>query len=162
MRNIFFDLEGVLIESWLDPVILMNIMPLFANADCLVNVINIFSFAIYDDSDRERFNNEIRPRIEDAFGKKVGLVLTRDDIITAVNDKFPGRHIGKYELTDFYDKETAFQAYVRSLHNPGEYVLIDDCVEDTRLIISDGETNTEICTACVDPVNGTVNPRALG
>ena len=77
----FFDLEGVLIDSWFNPEILTDLKPIIGQMDC----IDLFTFAIYNKEDMDLFNTSIRPKIESFFGRKVNIVQSREIIVMNPN-----------------------------------------------------------------------------
>lgn len=132
MKRTFFDLEGVLIDSWFNPEILPALKPIIAHLD----YIDLFTFAIYNTEDMALFNNAIRPKIESFFGKKVDIVQSREELIPILNKNgHDGRHIESFELSDFYTKAEAFRVYIRNMYSSGEFLLIDDQVPDSLLEI---------------------------
>ena len=58
MNHMFFDLEGVLIDSWFNPEILTDLKPIIGQMDC----IDLFTFAIYNKEDMDLFNTSIKPK----------------------------------------------------------------------------------------------------
>ena len=81
MNHMFFDLEGVLIDSWFNPEILTDLKPIIGQMDC----IDLFTFAIYNKEDMDLFNTSIRPKIESFFGRKVNIVQSREIIVMNPN-----------------------------------------------------------------------------
>ena len=81
MNHMFFDLEGVLIDSWFNPEIFADLKPIIDQLYC----IDLFTFAIYNQEDMDLFNTSIRPKIESFFGKKVNIVQSREELIPILN-----------------------------------------------------------------------------
>lgn len=79
MEEWFFDLEGVLIDSF-ETRNLINIdkISLFIKKND-IKEITIFSAAIWNDSDSATFFEEIQEGIEETFGVKVKDVITMED-----------------------------------------------------------------------------------
>lgn len=130
---VFLDLEETIIESFSDPV-LCNVTKIrnFLEARD-VTKIHMFSFAIYNDADRDTFDRFIRPNIEEALGVTViscptvvemyktdtNFTGTRFDIINPVMDYISLR-----------GKKDAFINYVNAVFDYDVAILIDDMVPD--------------------------------
>ena len=139
---VFIDLEGWLIESWFDRTIIPELKPVI---DKLPNI-KLFTFAIFSDEDMADFEKNIKPEIEEFFNKPIGLVESRANLIPILNgDEHNGRHIQPAELPDFYTKSEAFRAYISHKFDTGKYVLIDDSVEDSTLIMNGGNLIIQTC-----------------
>lgn len=152
MNHMFFDLEGVLIDSWFNPEIFADLKPIIDQLDC----IDLFTFAIYNQEDMDLFNTSIRPKIESFFGKKVNIVQSREELIPILNKNgHEGRHIDNPELSDFYTKAEAFRAYIQNQYNSGEFLLIDDQVPDSLLEI-DGKDVLKIGTASITTIRDAI------
>jgi hypothetical protein len=133
---IYIDLEGCLINSWFDRTIIPDLKPVIDKMDN----IKLFTFAIFNDSDMSNFKKDIKPKIEEFFGKKIILAESRARLIPILNgDEHNGRHIDNSELSDFYTKAEAFRAYISHKFDSGKYILIDDTVPDSILIMNDGK-----------------------
>jgi hypothetical protein len=139
---VFIDLEGCLIESWFNRTIIPDLKPVI---DKLPNI-KLFTFAIFGDEDMADFKKNIKPKIEEFFEKKIILAESRARLIPILNgDEHNGRHIEPTELSDFYTKGEAFRAYISHKFDTGKYVLIDDSVVDSTLIMNDGNLIIQTC-----------------
>lgn len=80
MNEWFFDLEGTLIESWDNPIIINHdiISKFIEEHD--IQEITIFSGAIWDDNDTATFFSDLQGRIENVFGIKVKDVVSMTDV----------------------------------------------------------------------------------
>ena len=107
--------------------------------------IHIFSFAIWNQQERERFNLGTRPMIEQHFGIKLQLVLSVDDDIIPICCRQFGLSTGLVdfqEMSNFWGKQGAFRLCMRhhaeshQRHHPGRplhALLLDDVVYDEVL-----------------------------
>jgi hypothetical protein len=132
--NLFFiDLEQTIIESWQAPD-LINVQRIRSfleqnNAD----EVRIFSFAIWNEIDKHRFNDDIKPRIEDALGLPVMSWPSVQDMMRADFDHTGDRWEKGHEVSEFIQlrgKEHAFFNFVCNQYNFTRAVLIDDVVPD--------------------------------
>ena len=131
---VFIDLEGCLINSWLDRTIMPELKPLIDKLDD----IKLFTFAIFGDQDMSEFEKNIKPEIEEFFNKPISLVESRSNLIPILNgDEHNGRHIEPTELSDFYTKSEAFRTYISNKYKSGKYILIDDSAVDSTLFLND-------------------------
>jgi hypothetical protein len=145
--TVWLDLEQTVISIWHDPV-LINVEKIKAwldNRD--IKTINIFSFAVWNQADRDQFNAGMRDMIEQALGRRIDTVPTCEEIKRAVFDS-KGTVFDLSEFISIWQKEKAFHDYIRLTQGPGEFILIDDTVEDV-LIFRD-HTHQKICTFNVD------------
>lgn len=139
---VFIDLEGCLIESWFNRTIIPELKPVIDK----LHDIKLFTFAIFSDEDMADFEKNIKPEIEKFFNKPISLVESRANLIPILNgDEHNGRHIQPAELTDFYTKSEAFRAYISHKFDTGKYVLIDDGVVDSTLIMNEGNLIIQTC-----------------
>lgn len=80
----FFDLEETLITDWHNPV-LTNVEKVRALvAVSAITEVRIFSWAIWDQSDADKFNREMKDCIENAFGFKIIEIILKRDAIAIV------------------------------------------------------------------------------
>ena len=131
MTTLWFDLEQTLIESWDKPIIINQekIVNFFKEFPC--DEIGIFSFAIWDDKDREVFEFQIKPRIEETFGIKISHVPTKQELFHAIKKNHKCQFSFE-DFHDFWDKEKGFVDWIRAT-NSGTHILIDDMVEDCEM-----------------------------
>ena len=128
MTTLWFDLEATIIDSWDNPFIINEAKIFDVLKDFPHDEIGIFSFAIWDDKDREIFNSQIKPRIEETFGIKIAHVPTKQEMFQAIKKN----HKCQFSFEDFFDfwgKENGFSDWIRAT-NTGTHILIDDMVED--------------------------------
>ena len=132
--NLFFiDLEQTIIESWQAPD-LINVQRIRSWLEVeKADEIRIFSFAIWNEIDKQRFNDEIKTRIEDALGLPVMSWPSVQDMMKA-----DFRHTGirfetGHEVSEFIQlrgKKDAFMHFVFDQYDFHRAVLIDDVVPD--------------------------------
>ena len=131
MTTLWFDLEATLIESWDNPVFINTgkIFNFLREFPC--DEIGIFSFAIWNDEDREHFNQHFRVAIEEMFGIRIVHIPTKQELFQAIKKN----HKCQFSFEDFHDfwsKENGFSDWIRAT-NLGTHILIDDMVEDCEL-----------------------------
>jgi hypothetical protein len=135
--NIFFlDLEQTIIDSWEGREII-NVGPikrwLHANG---ADSVNIFSFAIWTDEDKQNFDQYIRPRIERYLELPILSWPSIEDMMRADFDH-TGVHFDRgHERTEFINmrgKKDAFINYVLCKVDFKRAVLIDDVVQDITI-----------------------------
>lgn len=140
-RSLFLDLEGTIIESMDNPMILENIREewftrLIAEAD----EIHMFSWAITSDADIASSLWLIR-HVEETIGIKFTSIVKRDDFFAFFRRKFGNIELFEMEeICRSLGKETVFQMFVRNIFaNPNGceiFSLVDDMVEDTILSVA--------------------------
>lgn len=82
------------------------------------DIINIFSFAIWDQHQLQLFNTHSRPMIEDALGITFSLIPTVDDMILPACCeimKINKSLVDFSEMCSFWGKHEAFRLFTRSL-----------------------------------------------
>lgn len=134
--NIFFDLEETLILSWTNHY-LCNRNKIIKFLDFYdIKEIHIFSFAIWNDDDKQYFNTEIKPFIEDSY--KV-CILSAPSVQEMRRSDTELTGIQYDSITDYVSirgKVGAFENWVQAAvglkrnHN----VLIDDVVPNKTII----------------------------
>lgn len=130
----FLDLEETIIHSFSDPVLcnVQKIKSFLRMAEA--TEVHIFSYAIYNDADRELFDREIKPNIERALDIKVASCITVPEMVKADSDLTGLRFEKGHEVSEFIQlrgKKDGFINYV--LSRGGDFkraVLIDDIVPD--------------------------------
>lgn len=152
MKHLFLDLEDTIITPVLDGwhnTELVNIDKIKkVILDFNPDFINIFSFAIHDDIQKDLFNRHTRPMIELALGVKINLIPTVDiDIKNACCNllSLNKSTVDFAEMSNFWGKHQSFRLYCRHLFRKAyetsqtseafsfaettEVFLLDDAVE---------------------------------
>lgn len=143
----FFDLEETLITEFDNPVII--------NREKVKNLwvppkVGIFSFAIWNETDRIQFTNFMKPMLEDVFEFVITEVPTMDEITKLIKTKWIAIQ-DRDDVFDFFDKERAFIEYCRLMYPNDNCILIDDRVDNITL--RNGlVTGTEIKTININDV----------
>jgi hypothetical protein len=142
VRHLFLDLEDTVItpvmDGWFNTH-LINVPKVKAFiAEYQPTAVHLFSFAIWDAAQRDRFNQGIRPRLESALGTTLSLVPTVDDDIIPVCCKVMGmgrEAVDFSEMSNFWGKQIAFKLYMQNMFKntakhdvDTEVVLLDDVV----------------------------------
>lgn len=142
LRHLFLDLEDTVItpvvEGW------FNVH--FINVERVRNIIaewkpdfvHIFSFAIWNQHELLRFNQAVRPRLEQLLGVKLSIVPTVDDDILPNCCRVLGishDRVDFSDMSDFWSKQEAFRLNIRHLFKTTaqhgamtEVMLLDDVV----------------------------------
>lgn len=132
--NIFFlDLEQTIIESWDHPD-LINVVKIDKwLKQNKVNEVSIFSFAIWNDKDKQHFNDVIKPTIEDALGVRVMTWPSVQDMMRIDFNHTGIRFEEGHAVSEFIQlrgKEQGFFNFVCNQYDFDRAVLIDDVVPD--------------------------------
>ena len=132
--NLFFlDLEQTIIASWDDPV-LINVDKISAFLkQNRADEVRIFSFAIYDDKDKRKFDDTIKHDIQRALDLPVLTWPSVQDMMRADFEHTGVRFEPGHEMTEFIQlrgKAQGFFNYVCHHYNFDRAVLIDDVVPD--------------------------------
>lgn len=137
VENIFFlDLEQTIIDCW-DNAELIQVPQIkrWLNANGATSV-SIFSFAIWNDADKHRFDGWIRPQIERALGMPVDTWPSVQDMIKADYDHTGIKFESGHEVSEYIQlrgKKDGFINYVLCRYDFKRAVLIDDVVPDLTL-----------------------------
>jgi len=121
--------------------------------------VNIFSFAIWDQHQRERFTMGTRPHLEKVLGVPFNLVLSVDDDIIPIccrEMNIARETVDFQEMSNFWGKQGAFRLCMRHHaknmlrhgHPALHAVLLDDVVHDEVLTWNDRD-----CKAVISQLN---------
>lgn len=109
--------------------------------------IHIFSFAIWNEQERDKFSAAVRPLIEKELGMPLSLVPTVDDDIIPVCCKVMNlatSTVDFQEMSNFWGKAGAFRLCMRNMFSKtsqhgiiGEVMLLDDAVYDETFMWPD-------------------------
>ena len=132
----WLDLEQTIIASW-DDVFLINVGSIkeFLK-DRGITEVGIFSFAIYNEADKEEFQKNVKPIIERALGVTVILWPSVRDMIR-IDKQYTGDHFDSenevHDYIQFRGKKDGFINYINATCNFDTAILIDDVVPDLTL-----------------------------
>ena len=142
VRHLFLDLEDTVIlpvvDGWFNTH-MINVQKIRAFiAEFKPDFVHIFSFAIWDDFQKNAFNVGTRPMLEKSLGVTLSSVPTVDNEILPVATQMMGMGEGLVnfqEMSNFWGKQEAFRLNIRhsfkNSHAHGkdvEVVLLDDVV----------------------------------
>lgn len=142
VRHLFIDLEDTIItpvmNGWFNTHLINVELIQKIIAEFEPDFLHVFSFAIWNQEERMRFDLGTRPMIEARLGMKFNLVPTVDDSIIpaccAVMGIDPGA-INFSDMSDFWGKHEAFRLFCRkqfaNTHEHDvdtEVLLLDDAV----------------------------------
>lgn len=130
-KKIFLDLEGTIIRNW-NQAELINVYHLY---DYLrrhaVKEISIFSFAIWDNEDKDHFEHQMKAKLEQALNVQIIEWLSVDEMLTCVGCDLN-------ERTDFMRDRSKGRAFIDVCkareHSGSTCVLIDDAVPYETLV----------------------------
>jgi hypothetical protein len=139
MTTLYLDLEGTVITSWEDQL-LMNASRvrdfIDANPDLDRKDVRAFSFAIYNDKDKDTFVQCIKPMLERVFDVTITQWPSLYDM-AAASQKLSGHRwidqdTGNVDMHDYISivgKVNAFEDWANYHHGGGgDVVLVDDIV----------------------------------
>ena len=158
-RELWLDLESTVItpviEGWWKSELINVEKVKDVIASFAPHRINIFSFAIWNSLEREKFNQGTRPMLEQALGVELNLVLTVDEDIIPACCKEMGIQpvmVDFQEMSNFWSKQGAFRLCMRShaanhrrhnLNLPLHVLLLDDAVYNEVMRWPDLQTIVE-------------------
>lgn len=132
MKTVFLDLEKTIIYSWDDPIVINE--GIIINQLQLIrpDFVGIYSFAIYDEQDRNIFLKIMKQEIENTLHIKIepSLIFTVLEIAKTVLKMQTG-DVQKFIQT--YGKQKSFQEFIKQKFQEGEFILIDDLVENFEI-----------------------------
>lgn len=129
---IFLDLELTVIHSWEDPVVLMHNIERMREGIPANAEIGLMSWAVWNNKDKDKFNNTLRSEIEEALGHKFSdkFVWSMDDWCAELA-KNSVKKLNREDLFDCFSKHEVL--FMMSRCHPefrnSNVVLIDDTVE---------------------------------
>ena len=153
-RLLFLDLEDTVIEpvmkGWHNTE-MINVEKLkkFIN-ELKPDSVHIFSFAIWDEIEKERFILYTQPMIEKTLGITIVGVPTVEDIIHNVCrvKSVPNGSIDFDDLSTFFGKQHAFHLCMRHLYatnsTPVELTFLDDVVYNEACVWPDSQVTLRI------------------
>jgi hypothetical protein len=158
--KVFLDLEETVIVSWHDRYF-TNVQKV---RDWLkehqITEVGIFSFAIYNDADKEIFEKEIKVGLADAFGISITtwpsvLEMMKIDTKFTGDRWFDPRSVGQ-GVTDYINtrgKQQGFINFANAMYPDARNIaLLDDVVQDVTLTYRD--TGRQIHLVNVDKLDG--------
>ena len=131
IKKVFLDLEGTIINNW-NQAELINVSLLSAYLRRhAVKEISIFSFAIWDNDDKDRFEQQMKAMLERALDVQVIEWRSVDDMLTSVGCDLN-------ERMDFIRERGKARAFIDVCkvreHSGSTCVLIDDAVPYETLV----------------------------
>lgn len=139
VRHLWLDLEDTVITPVLDGWFNTHVINVQKVKDFISDFrpdqVHIFSFAVWNEFERNAFNMGTRPMLEKALGVKFSSVPTVDDEILPIACKVMGisKDAVKFsDMSEFWGKHESFRLNMRHLFrankNQVEVVLLDDAV----------------------------------
>jgi len=135
-KRVFVDLEETLVRSWDNPVAI-NHREVVSFTMKHGEEVELFSFAVWDDNDVEKFREKMQAGIEKEFGIKIIKVWPCSEIFKRVRH-WTGVQFEDHEVASIWGKERGFEDFCHSLGNPDtEFVLLDDTVRNKTICLPD-------------------------
>lgn len=143
--TLYLDLEGTVIKGW-DDQVLMNVRRLrdllSNNPDIDRRDVRVFSFAIYNDKDKDEFVRFIKPMVENALDVTITQWPSLYDMAVASQKLSGHRWVdqddGSMDVHDYISivgKVNAFEDWVTYYHGDGSRVmLVDDIVPNKTVL----------------------------
>lgn len=145
--NFFLDLEGTIIQSWDNPNLINvdSIKKWLKDRD--VKQIHIFSFAIFNKDDQDKFVARFKTPLQDVLGVDI---VSWPDKRSMMDADLPIKWDNEWDFSSVRGKQGAFLIWATQNFAGQHSVLIDDCVPNR--VVSDLDTNTIITTINVNKV----------
>lgn len=145
-RIIFLDLEDTIISNWYDGRLLGNnikrirdtIRERFPN----FKVLNIWSFAIYDQTDIDDFDIRLRNDVEVAMRHKFDFIISVDRMMELVKEYENIHYDSRHEFMQMNNKFYSFIKYCQ-LYTDLHLILFDDAVPNMIMQIPDKNLTIE-------------------
>lgn len=160
MTKLYLDLEETVINNWQEQLLVKTHkleQLLSANPDIDKNDVRVFSFAIYNQKDKDEFARNIKPMLERRFGivitewPSVAEMAEADQVYTG-NRWLDADTMGGLDICEFIairGKAGAFENWVWHTGVDGErYLLLDDVVP--QRVIYDRKRDIQIDLVNVD------------
>lgn len=130
--KVFIDLEGTIIDEWgVNNFLIKNAEQVKETVQhLLIDELNIFSFAVLNEADKELFRRELQPQIEKFFALRVK-VWSKNEIMDAVLKRKNLNNISEFDFYSIFGKGWAFIEFCQALWTEGSFLLFDDAVENT-------------------------------
>lgn len=135
-KMMFLDLEETIIRSWQNPTLCNIDYMRYLLANEKVEEVHIFSFAIWNQADKDVFSQRLKPHLEEALGVRIRSWVSVPEV-NKVLKQFTGIVMEDWEMINVWGKMRAFQDYCRSEYKDMECVLVDDVVPNTAFMVTD-------------------------
>lgn len=129
----FLDLEETVIDSWGSArLVNTNFMQAFLQRHG-VKQVHIFSFAVWNDKDRDEFRSQIQPRLEQVLEVKILDCPTVEEMRRLDQAVTSTWFDGATDFIQVRGKQTAFTTWVNVKFPDRNCVLVDDQVLDVTV-----------------------------
>ena len=135
--HIFFDLEGVLIESVFQWVFNKSekLLGCIQDTHNLPDIakIHLFSFAIWDESDLKLYSEQLEQTFNH-FKLTIDSIIFKNDVLDSIKKIKNIQELDHYDVSTLLGKEEAFKCFC--IHNNiHSSILLDDTVNDMEIKI---------------------------
>lgn len=135
-KVLFLDLEETVIRSWDNP--------LFCNTDFILDVlkkenvkqVHIYSFAIYNDHDKEIFEKTMKAGLEQHLGVEILSWMSIKELMKKVFF-YNGVVFDQNEFITVWGKVRSFHDFCSGEFSNMECILVDDVVPNSRFELPD-------------------------
>lgn len=144
MTKIFLDLEGTVIDTW-DNMNLSHSNITKIRQDICSNEfeLNIFSFAIYNDEDVDKFKFRLKDILEEQFNHYINIVPSVEKIMRDIQ-KERKCQLEFGDMFSIFKKDLAFQLYCKHNFKDCTCILFDDMVESASISYFDKNLNVQL------------------
>lgn len=135
-KSIWLDLEETVINNWYDgmPIIETWKVKKWLQENTRSPNVNIFSYAIYDESDKSEFVFKYKSWLEQELEIIIDEFPSVEDVIKSDNAYYETT----FDFTSTNPKWIGFQKYVIDLElTDTHFILIDDCVPNLTMHFKD-------------------------
>lgn len=136
-QTIFVDLEQTLIESWYDHRI-CNREKVSNFIKAHGNEVELFSFAVWDEKDREKFEIDLRQWIEEEHNLVFTKIHCLEDIAKVIREFRGVQYETLNDVITLHGKDRALEDFCLAQNKTDwKFVLLDDVVQNKTIIFRD-------------------------
>lgn len=142
--KVFLDLEGTVINNWDDALLLNKCLDIRSWLKCnRVKEVAIFSAAIWNEADKQRFEKVIKPFLEDALDVKIMEWPSMEDVWKSTTWKGVGFE-NVCEMISLIGKKRMFEDWCLEKERGNHSILIDDSFGNWAIEHHDSHTSIGI------------------
>lgn len=128
MKNVFLDLEGTVVDNW-DNAALVHTSKVCSWLQGLgVSKVRLFSFAVYDQRDKDRFNSLLKPFLQRVLGVEFLDSPSVDDFLLADTQVTGVKWDTRHDFIRTRGKLDGFRSWCKLNFDKQHNVLLDDVV----------------------------------
>ena len=136
-QTIFVDLEQTLIESWHDHRICNRVkVSNFIKAHG--NAVELFSFAVWDEKDREKFETDLKYWLEEEHNLVFTKIHCLEDIAKVIREFRGVQYETLNDVITLHGKDRSLEDFCLAQNKTDwKFVLLDDVVQNKTIIFRD-------------------------